>query len=544
MTAGLAKSKAHRVECNGHSAKRIGHRAKHVLTLCTMHYALCTMLCAQMCLFTQSAFCEEMGPPREGGFPQTEEDLYPPRPKEERLKAMPIEQPPAIIPEELAATKKIESSGELVTLDVENTDIRDVAKALARVGETNIVVSEDVKALVTAKIKDVHWEKALDMLLKTYNLTSVRDENFIRITSFAGLKAEQESVHLTTKVVRLNFVDLEDIKKSLSALSTMRGKIEMDKRTNSLLITDVPMVADKIAEVAEGLDIQTPQVMIEAMIVDVKLTDDDNLGFDWTIFNEQDLGVSPSTKFTQSLKPTDTVGSLTFGKVVGNINVSGVVAFLQKDKKAEILASPKVATLDNYEAKIELIEEVPYTQVTQSTESSSAISTTAFKQAGIKLYVTPHITKDGFISMNIKPEQSFVVGFTSKDNQPIIDTRKSETNVLVNNGETVVIAGLRRAEDTVTIERVPLLGDIPLFGGLFKRKTKSQVMSDLLIFVTPRLIKETRLTQDELKKYDRLNDKLKPLPERMEKERNKLNDIIEEMKIYFKEKRDSENAKE
>lgn len=490
-------------------------------------------------LLPENAFTEDIG--GEERFPR--EGFYPSSAAESMPRQKPKAQQPADTTEKLPVTKKIESNGEFVTLDIENADIRDVAKALARVGNTNIVIGEDVKASVTVKVKDVHWEKALDMLLKTYNLTSVRDENFIRITSFAGLKAEQESVHLTTRVVRLNFVDLEDIKKSLSALSTIRGKIEMDKRTNSLLITDVPMVVDKIAKVAEDLDIETPQVMIETMIVDVKLTDDDSLGFDWTIFNQQDLGSSPSTKLTQSLKPTTTVGSLTFGKMVGEMNVSGIIAYLQKEKKAEILANPKVATLDNYEAKIELIEEVPYTQVTQSTESSSAISTTAFKQAGIKLYVTPHITKDGFISMNIKPEQSFVVGFTQTDNQPIIDTRKSDTNVLVKDGETVVIAGLRRAEDTETIERVPLLGDIPLFGGLFKRKTKTKAMSDLLIFVTPRLIKEAHLTQDELKKFDRLNDKVKTLPERMEKERNELQNVLEDMKLYFKKKRDEDSGK-
>jgi type II secretory pathway component GspD/PulD (secretin) len=154
-------------------------------------------------------------------------------------------------------------------------------------------------------------------------------------------------------------------------------------------------------------------------------------------------------------------------------------------------------TLDNQAATIELIEQIPYTQQTTSTESSSAISTTAFKEAGIKLSVTPHITtKDNYISMNLQVEQSFRSGYTP-DNQPIIDSRKANTNLLVRNGETIVIGGLRKKEDSVTLDKVPVLGDIPVLGGMFRRKSKAITDVDLLIFVTPKIVVEPQLTETE-----------------------------------------------
>jgi type II secretory pathway component GspD/PulD (secretin) len=162
-------------------------------------------------------------------------------------------------------------------------------------------------------------------------------------------------------------------------------------------------------------------------------------------------------------------------------------------------------TLDNQSAHIELTEQIPYQQQTTSTQSSSAVSTTAFKDSGIKLDVTPHITtKDNYISMNLKVEQSFLSGYTP-DSQPIIDSRKAETNLLVRNGETIVIGGLRKKEDTVTIDKVPFLGDIPFLGLMFRKKTKSVSDIDLLIFVTPRVISEAVLTEKDKERLELFN---------------------------------------
>ncbi len=370
----------------------------------------------------------------------------------------------------------------LVDLDIKDADIKDAARALSRISGKNIIVSEEVKARVTLRVKNVDWRQALNMIVSAYNFALLEEENYIVITTLEKRRAAEESGELQTRIIRLNFLDVNDIQKTLSSMLTRRGKIEIDVRTNSLVITDIPERIDKIQEIALQLDTKTPQVLIEAMMLTVKLTDDEQLGVDWTITHK----TRPERVINQDLNiGSSRIGYITYGKTLLSwANLSATIDFLLRQKKAQILANPRVLTLDNLTAAIDLTEQEPYTSST--TTDQGTVTSTQFKDVPIRLYVKPHITKDNYIFMNIKTEQSYRTGYTS-DNQPIIDSRKAETNVMVRDGETIVIGGLRKKEDTTTIDKFPILGDIPLLGKLFRKTVRAKVDTELLIFVTPHI---------------------------------------------------------
>jgi len=430
------------------------------------------------------------------------------------------------------ATPSIEEIGgaDLISVNFNNADILEVAGVFSEKTGLNIVVGPDVKATVTIQLNNMPWEKALDVILKNYNLTYKKEDKLVRIMTLEQLKLEEDKIPLTTKILTFNFAKADDIKTSFASMLSARGRIEVNSRTNSLIVTDLPENVSKIESIADTLDTRTPQVMIEAMMADVKLNNEDALGIEWEFARNKNkagppFGRSGQTIVDQTLGlASATSGKITFGEtVLDAIDIAATITMWQSQSRVNILAHPLIMTLDNQPAHIELIEQIPYTQQSTSTESSSAIATTSFKDAGIKLDVTPHITtKESYISMNLKVEQSFRSGFTP-DNQPIIDSRKAETNLLVKDGETIVIGGLRKKEDTFTVDKIPVLGDIPLVGGLFRRRNQAIADVDLLIFVTPRIVVEPKLTDrqesrlgeftptlEEEKKFDMYYKKPKP----------------------------------
>ena len=419
--------------------------------------------------------------------------------------------------EEAPPNSKPETINNLITLDFKDVDLKDALKIVTQASGFNIVMDNDVKATVTITLKDVTWQTALDNILKTNGLTYRFDGNIIRITTLETVKKEEDTLPLTTKIIRLNFAKVQDLQTSFSKIISTRGNIQTNINTNSLIITDTPAALDKLEGLARSLDVRTPQVMIEALIVSVKLTDSGRYGLDFTSVNKKSDQKGLNRKITQTLKASNSIMDLYYGKtILPNFNLTAQLNFFAEDKRVKILANPRVLTLDNLPAHIEIIEQVPYTQTTQSTSgsgSASALSSVEFKEAGIKLDVTPHITKDKFVSLSVKAEQSFVAAFVGPaSDQPEIDSRKVDTNFMLKNGESIVIGGLRKKDNTTTIDKVPILGDIPFVGRLFKREVKDIINTELVIFITPRIIEESLMTvseEDKLEKSaDELNEKL------------------------------------
>lgn len=415
---------------------------------------------------------------------------------------------PGLSAEQAPESLKPQNPDSLLTLDLKDVDLKDALKIISQASGLNMVMDNDVKATVTIALKDVDWQTALDNILKTNELTYKFDENIIRIMTLDTVKKEIETLPLATTVITLNFAKASDLQQSLSKMLSSRGNIQTNVNTNSLIVTDTPEALDKIEDLAHRLDVRTPQVLIEALIMSVKLTDTDKFGLDFTATHKQ----RPERKIIQSLQAPSTALDLSYGKTIfplWNLSIDALSLFAE-DKRVDILANPRVLTLDNLPAQIEILEQVAYTFTSTSTEGSSTVSSTQFKDVGIKLYVTPHITKDKFISLMVKAEQSFVAAFVGADNQPSIDSRKVDTNFMLKDGESVVIGGLRKKDNTTTVTKVPLLGDIPFLGKLFSKEVKEIVNTELLIFITPHVMEDSLMTVREEDKLDKSLKELTP----------------------------------
>jgi len=418
----------------------------------------------------------------------------------------------------------------LLSITLKDIDLREVLNILAFKGGVNIIAGEDVDSKVNVQLKDVYWEQALDVILKTYNYTYKREDNLIRVMSLARSLEEESKLPLETRIVPLNFAKVAELKESLSKILSKRGTIEIDGRTNSLIITDVPETVQKVEIAAMELDTKTPQVLIEAMMVDVKITNNEEWGTIITKLTNLKSQNNANT-LTTNMPGTQT-NNLSFTAVTDNFDISAIIDLWVTQNKAVILASPKVLTLDNQEAKIEIIEKIPYVETVDT--GGGATQNIKFEEAGVKLSVTPHITSGKFISMNVKPEQAFSSG--SFGGRLIIDERKAETNLLVRDGQTIVIGGLRQSSDTYTYEKVPVLGDIPYLGMLFKKKVMIKVETELVLFVTPHIIVQSMLSDRELELYEKL-DRSNMIESDDRTERQRLSDFTKTVKQKFKAKK-------
>lgn len=417
-----------------------------------------------------------------------------------------------------------EDKSGLVTMDFEGAEIHDVIRVIAMASGMNIAIGEDVQAKVTISLKQVHWERALDVILRTYNFTYKKEENLIRIMTFEKLKQEERDIPLVTKVVYLNFAKVSDIQGTLSKMLSDRGSIEVDTRTNGMLVTDIPEKVNEVELIAMKLDTRTPQVLIEAMLIDVKLTEDDELGINWKIIDyfgsdsNQDAGRDTPDYIEQPSGMNIANEAIKFGWIqrIGQYKLDGLIKAWVQDAKANVLASPKIVTLDNQTAKIEIKDQVAYTQSTQN-DAGGTTTSTQFKDVITGIEVTPHITREGFVSMNLKPKQEYVDGTVG--GEPKIASRSAETNVLVKDGETIVIGGLRKIEDNITITKVPFLGDIPILGKLFRKEDSQRVNTELVMFVTPRVIIKPKLTEEEIDRFKMLEESRGDFLKYLEKEK-------------------------
>ena len=305
---------------------------------------------------------------------------------------------------------------------------------------------------------------------------------------------------ITTDVFNLNFANAEDIEKTISKLVSRDGRVGIDNRLNSIVVMDTTGSLEQIRQAISKLDVKAPQVMIEVLIVNVKLTDELKMGVDWTALGK--TGTIANTSFTQDLSATtgtNPFGQLSFSKVTGDWTFTGLIDFVETNKDVRILANPKVLVLNNHTATIDSVEEIPYQELTE-TSAGGAIGTVSFKEAGIKLEVTPQITDDGYIIMHVKPEQSAQTGtFTIENSEtPIIETRRTETTLRVKDGQTIIISGLRKSEPSVVESKIPILGDIPLIGVLFRKVDTDIIESELGVFITPHIYTDGELSAEEL----------------------------------------------
>jgi type II secretory pathway component GspD/PulD (secretin) len=242
----------------------------------------------------------------------------------------------------------------------------------------------------------------------------------------------------------------------------------------------------------------------------VKLTEELKMGVDWTKLGTANNFFSQGLSAVGSSNP---FGKLSFSSTPGNWNMQGLIDFVETNSDVRILANPKVLVLNNHTAIIDSVEEIPYKELSE-TSAGGSIGTVSFKDAGIKLEVTPQITDDGYIIMHVKPEQSIQIGtFTIENSEtPVIVKRRADTTLRVRDGQTIIIGGLRKSEPSTVESKIPLLGDLPLIGSLFSNRKTNSVESELGVFITPHIYTDGKLTSNELKQVE-VSTKSTALPE-------------------------------
>lgn len=417
-------------------------------------------------------------------------------------------------------------SGRRISLDLKDADIQNVLRLLADVSKLNIVASEDVKGTITIKLRNVPWDQALDVILRAKRLDKIRNGNIIRIAPIEVL-AEEERIRgermrelekqepTTVRLIPVSYAVARDVVPQVQALLSAQGTVNVDTRTNVLIVEDIADVLTKVERLVRTLDTQTPQVLIEARIVEARSNFSRELGVQWggsTAFtqsygNQTGLsfpgnvriaggaddnqtavaGVVPSPNYAVNLPAAvGSGGGGALGFVFGSLNGSSLISLrlsaAEAAGKIKIVSAPKIVTLDNKEAKILSGERVPITVVTANGP------TTRFIDANIELRVLPHVTQDGSILMEIRAKKNELSDRVDFLGVPGVLTKEAETQMIVKDGDTAVLGGLYRRTSQENEAYVPWVGRIPVLGWLFKTTSKSDARDELLIFISPRIV--------------------------------------------------------
>ncbi len=426
-----------------------------------------------------------------------------------------------------------------ISLDFKDADLHNIFRLIAEVSDLNIITTDDVKGKITIRMVNVPWDQALDVILSTKGLVKIEEGNVLRITTLENVRKEREAKQkeeddlikaresrekledLTTETIPVNYTKAVDLQKLIREkdekgkgfLST-RGSVKADERTNTLIIQDGKPQIEEIQNLIRKLDTPTPQVLIEARIVQAVTTFARALGIQWGgSYNQTGTtawgltGNNPAaapgwgfnagtgsnlimpSNFVVSFPPTSGFtnfggAAISFGKLTGSlVNLDLRLQMGETDGQTTVIARPKLATLTNKEAVIKQGEKIPYETTSQ------AGTQVQFIDAVLSLRVTPQVTPDGTIMMKVVVTRDARGAFRSPLLQvPSIDNREASTEVLVKDGDTIVIGGIYESENTERSEGIPWLMKIPVLGWLFKNKETQNTKRELLIFITPTLM--------------------------------------------------------
>jgi type IV pilus assembly protein PilQ len=431
-------------------------------------------------------------------------------------------------------------------MDFRDADINNLLRIIAEVSGMNVVAGSDVTGKVTVRLVNVEWQQALDVILRINNLGYELDGNIIRVAPLGKLESERKARDdaraaaarakeveqrvliqvepLVTKVIAVNYAKAGDVVKNLDRLKTpgrTDASVVVDDRTNTLIIQETAATITKMESLLRRLDVPTPQVLIEARIVEATRSFTQSLGVEYGFSGDafvqsgiQGKNLTPISVFTSLVgtnitAPTPETGvplsisfpaagtspsamAITFGSFANGMLLGVRLSAAESEGRVRILSAPKVATLDNQEAEIRQGTQLPYTTV-----DSSGRTVVAFQDAFIRLKVTPHITNDRRVAMKVEAEKTqpgtridFAGGFAFP-----LDQRKATTNILVSTGATVVIAGLMQTNEQEAETGLPWMKNVPFLGWMFKSQSVGpNLKTELLIFLTPTILEEPRLS--------------------------------------------------
>jgi len=419
-----------------------------------------------------------------------------------------------------------------ISIDVNDVPIDTVIRQLVEQADLNYIKSPNVIGNVTVTFKDVPLEEALRNILFVHGCTYVPTDNVIRIITSAEMVEKAEPI--LTETFEIVYADAEKVVEALDKSKSPQGSVSFIKGTSYIIVTDTESKIRKIKELLDKIDRITPQVLVEARIYDITSRDKLDLGVEWnagrdTEFTGTTIGTNParntdpfiSSGFSAATAKTAaaTSGFFRFGLLNDRIDIDMRLRAEQEITNAKLLANPRILVLDNETALFDIVTEHPYVERTIS--AGTVTETVQFKNVGVKLTVTPHVTRDGMLRLHIQPEFGvFVERVTlSTTDVPVVDTRKVDTIALVRDGQTVVLGGMRKKDVSKEINKIPLLGDLPLLGGLFRFEGEDTATTELIVFITPRIIlQEPVLSLDEQQAFEETNfSRPKPDSTRAEK---------------------------
>ena len=399
--------------------------------------------------------------------------------------------------------------GRKVTLEFADADVRKIFQLLSEVSNKNFVLGDDVTGAISIKLVNVPWDQALGIILDAKGLDEREQGNVIIIKGKGKFKSQADedqetkkaltnSTELKTETFSLNYADIATISNQFKPLKTERGVITQDLRTNKVIVKDIPLALDDMRKLVQQLDVPERQVMIEARIVEASLTFSQSLGVNWGVHYRDGaaslLGInSLDTNFGGSVATTPTtsgVGTasgmatgISFGSLTSNIQLDMRLNAAASIGLVKIISTPKVATLNNKTAKISQGQQIPY-----QNSSANTGPVTQFIEAALALEVTPHVNANGTISLKIDAKNDSPGAVPTGATAPAINKKEALTEMLLRDGETTVIGGIYVDNDSVEDDGVPFLMDIPFIGWLFKDNTKTKTKTELLIFITPRIL--------------------------------------------------------
>jgi type IV pilus assembly protein PilQ len=432
--------------------------------------------------------------------------------------------------------------GQRISMDFKDADLTNVFRIIAEVSNLNIITADDVKGKVSLRLVNVPWDQALDIVLRSKSLGAAQEGNVLRIAPLSSLRKEeqdrfdaqkqvdqsrQEAMNRAAEVratqeavfdtVPVSYSKASELLAKIKPLTSKFGRLDSDDRTNVLIIRDLPQNIAEVKALVATLDTATPQVLIEARIVEVETTFARELGIQWggayrdgssTKFGMTGaqgvtgasnpgapIDAATTNPFTASTPPPSyavnlpaaiglgTGGGIAFGILKDNLRLDLALSALESSGNAKIVSSPKVVTVDNKEATIEQGTQIPYSTV------SASGTNTQFVDATLRLKVTPHITPDGRVSMKVEA-QNDSPGEATPTGQLAINKKKATTEVLIQDGDTAVIGGIMQVARQESQAGLPWLSKIPVLGYLFRKDTNTARNRELLIFITPKVLKQ------------------------------------------------------
>jgi type IV pilus assembly protein PilQ len=428
-------------------------------------------------------------------------------------------------------------TGHPISLDFKDGDLQDIFRLFADISGMNVVVNPGVSGKVTLKLNEVPWDQALDLILKANGLGYTLEGNVIRIARLADLQKEEQDRRrlaeekalagdlgtLTTRISYAKAGELSDVLKRAGALSA-RGTINVDTRTNTMIVKDLPAFLDRAKELIAELDRATPQVEIEARIVVTSRNFTRDLGIQWGFLNQQtaQFGNTTSRSFPHSVilngqgvpaatgLPPDQLGlpssagigvagrgyavnlpaagfntalGVSLGNILGSFNLDAALTALERQGRGRLLSTPKVTTQNNQQAEIKQGVQIPIQTVANNTV------TVQFKDAVLTLKVTPQITEAGTVILQLEVENNAADFANLVNGIPPINTQSAKTQVLVMDGSTAVIGGIYQSNEQTSQASTPFLGRLPILGYLFRNRFVQSTNNELLLFITPRIIK-------------------------------------------------------